>query len=240
MVGIQAGIGAVNDIVDAKRDEGTKPAKPLPRGILSVTDAWAVAITAAAAGLALSLPSGPLAAIVALAGLGVGLLYDLGLKGTAWSWLPFALGIPLLPLYAWLGATGGAPMSLGLLVAAAFVAGAALAIVNAIADVERDRAAGVESVAVALGPRLAWRIHAILLVVVFGVAFVSLGLAHPAGLLPVGWGLLLVALGGLIVAVGSRLALSREPERRERGWELEAVGIGLGAIGWIGGFVGPG
>ena len=38
--------------------------------------------------------------------LGVGLLYDLRLRGTALSWFPFAVGIPLLPVYAWLGATG--------------------------------------------------------------------------------------------------------------------------------------
>ena len=30
-------------------------------------------------------------------------------KGTAWSWLPFAVGIPLLPVYGWLGAAGALP-----------------------------------------------------------------------------------------------------------------------------------
>ena len=29
----------------------------------------------------------------------IGLAYDLRLKGTAWSWLPFAVGIPILPVY---------------------------------------------------------------------------------------------------------------------------------------------
>ncbi len=44
-----------------------------------------------------------------LAGTATGYAYDLRLKATAWAWLPFAVGLPLLPVYAWVGATGRVP-----------------------------------------------------------------------------------------------------------------------------------
>jgi 4-hydroxybenzoate polyprenyltransferase len=230
MVGIQAGIGAVNDIVDSDRDRESKPGKPLPRGVVSVATARLVAVVAIAWGLALSLPSGPAVIAVALVGLAVGLAYNLWLKGTAWSWLPFALGIPLLPVYAWLGARGDVPASFALLVPAAVGAGAALAIANAIADADRDRDTGVGSVAVTLGTEGAWRIHAVLQVLVFAVALASLALAQGT-VLP----LTAVAGGGLLVALGAALCRSSRASRRERGWELEAIGIGVAAIGWFAG-----
>src|SRR4051794_15102878 len=88
---LQLAIGTVNDVVDAPRDAGRKPGKPIPAGLVPV--AWAT--TAAIAGFplgaviafSLSVPTGILAILVGL----IGLAYDLGLKGTSWSWLPFAV-----------------------------------------------------------------------------------------------------------------------------------------------------
>ena len=60
-------------------------------------------------GIGLALGSGlgrPCSSRVVVLAIGYG--YDLRFKGTAWSWLPFAVGIPLLPVFGWVGATGGA------------------------------------------------------------------------------------------------------------------------------------
>ena len=92
--------------------------------------------------------------------LAIGYGYDRFAKGTAWSWLPFALGVPLLPVFGWLGAAGTVPAVFAILLPTAVVAGAALAIANARADVDRDAAAGVTSVATALGPDRAWVVAA--------------------------------------------------------------------------------
>ena len=81
----------------------------------------------------------------------IGLAYDLRLKGTPWSWLPFAAGIPILPVFGWVGATGGLTPMFAVLIPAAVAAGTALAIANSLVDVDRDRAAAVTSVAAALG-----------------------------------------------------------------------------------------
>ena len=147
MTALQFGIGATNDIVDAPRDAGHKPGKPIASGLVSPSIAGAVAVAGFGGGLVLSSVSGPPTVVVAIVVILIGLAYDLRLKGTAWSWLPFAVGIPILPVFGWLGATGTLPPVFGILVPVAVAAGAALAIANALADVERDQAAGTVSIA---------------------------------------------------------------------------------------------
>jgi len=231
MVSLQAAIGALNDLVDAPRDAGLKPGKPIPAGLVSPVTARLVVLGGAALGIGLSMPSGPATTAVALFGLVIGGLYDLRFKGTPWSWLPFALGIPLLPVYAWLGVTGRLPAAFAILVPAAALAGAALAIANALADVERDRAAGTRSVATRLAPRLAWAAHAGLhagLVALAVGGLVWLGPSRPPALAVVG-----LAVGGLLLAAGLVMTAGPGPRRREWGWELEAAGIGVLGASWV-------
>lgn len=231
MVSLQAAIGALNDLVDAPRDAGLKPGKPIPAGLVSPMTGRMVVIGGAALGIGLSLPSGPATAAVALLVLVVGGLYDVRFKGTPWSWLPFAAGIPLLPVYAWLGAAGRLPIAFAILVPAATLAGAALAIANALADVERDRAAGVASVATRLGPRRAWGSHAVLHAAVVGLAVAGLAWLGPSG--PPFLAVVGLSVGGLLLAAGLVLSAGPDPRRRERGWELEAVGIGILGASWL-------
>jgi 4-hydroxybenzoate polyprenyltransferase len=230
MVALQAVIGSVNDLVDVGRDAGQKPAKPIPAGLVGPSAALVVALVAAAVGLLLSLPSGPATGALAVAILGVGLLYDLWLRGTAWSWLPFALGIPLLPVYAWLGAAGHVPGMFLLLVPTAFVSGSGLAIANSLADLERDRGAGVRSVAGQLGRAGAWTADAMLQATVVAVALASL--LGTGASLPI---LLGAAAATAVLLGGVRLSRTASPASRERGWELQAVGTALLAAAWIAG-----
>ena len=233
MVSLQAAIGALNDLVDAPRDTG-KPGKPIPAGLVSPAAAAAVVAGGSTLGVALSLPSGPATAAVALLVLAVGGLYDLRFKGTAWSWLPFAVGIPLLPVYAWLGAAGNVPAAFAILIPAAAIAGAALAIANALADVERDREAGAVSVATRLGPRLAWQVHVVLQGAVIGLALAGLAwLGNPGP-----W-LLVVGSAAGLVAVGAVLNAGTGARGRELGWELEAIGVGLLGAAWMAAIVLP-
>lgn len=230
MTALQASIGALNDIVDAPRDRGIKPGKPIPADLVSVRLAWALVVAGAGLGLGLSAPSGAATVGLAVVVLAIGYGYDLRFKGTSWSWLPFAIGIPLLPVYGWLGTTGKLPGSFAILLPVAVIAGAALAIANARADAERDAAAGVESIATRLGPERAWAVNAVLLAVVVGLAFATLlaRAAPPAALLG--------AIGaGLTVGLGVLLGRRADSARRERAWELEAVGVALLAAAWLAG-----
>ena len=237
MVALQASIGTLNDLLDAERDAGRVPPKPIPGGQVNVRTARAVWIGSAGLGLILVLPSGPLTLLVALLGLGIGYGYDRFAKGTAWSWLPFALGIPLLPVFAWVGTGAPIPASFLVLVPCAMLAGSALAIANASADLERDLASGSASVAVRLGPGRAWLVHVALLLVVLVAVLGSFVAAStdPSAAFGGTVGALVVAVGaGLGATVGGRRPT---PRVREIAWEVEAVGLGVVATAWL---LGPG
>jgi 4-hydroxybenzoate polyprenyltransferase len=226
-------IGTVNDLVDAPSDAGRKPGKPIPAGVVTVSQARLVAAVSASLGLLLAVVGGPGLLVLAAVGLAIGLAYDLWAKGTTLSWLPFAVGIPILPLFGWFGATREVPGLVVVLVPAAASAGTALAIANAIVDMDRDRSAGDRSIALALG---AGRAAALVLVLHGAVAALAVGTAAILGA-PTGWviavlGASLAPLGGAVLGL---VAASRPgPDLRELAWEVQAVGTGLLAVAWLG------
>ena len=234
---LQASIGAVNDLVDRPLDRGQKPAKPLPSGLVSDPLARGWAAVTVALGLALAVPSGPGAIAVAGLGVGLGYAYDLRLSRTALSWLPLALALPLVPIYAWLGATGLLPSGLLTLVPAGLLAGAGLAIGNGLVDLERDAPVGKATIAVRVGRNRAWTAHA----AVFGVAVAIAALLAPGGSGTVGAQLLQdvreagIPIGGIAIGVGAVLLTGRRASVRERGWELEAIGTAALGLGWLAG-----
>lgn len=235
MVCLQVSIGALNDLLDVERDRGRKPGKPIPAGLVGRGTALAVVVAGLVLGLVASAAAGLLVFAVALVGTAAGWAYDIRLKTTGWAWLPFAIGLPLLPVFAWVGATGRIPTAFGLLVPLAIVAGAGVALLNGLADIDRDRAAGVATPAVRLGARKARWLSGALLGL---VGVVALGSLAAVGAEPRAW---LAATAGLaLVAAGLVLAGSSSGARRERGWEAGAIGLGLVAAGWVLGFAGRG
>jgi 4-hydroxybenzoate polyprenyltransferase len=228
MTSIQVAIGTVNDLVDAPADAVAKPAKPIPSGLVPPGVGRLVAGIAVGVAVVLSIPSGWGTVALGLVCLAVGLTYDFALKGTAWSWLPFAVGIPLLPVFAWYGAVGTLPATFAVLIPTAVAAGAALAIGNAIADLERDEASGVTSIATALDAERAWRAQVVLLGAVGLAAFVS---AAALGATP--GQLAIVAVAAVVPFAAALAGRGRSPGGRERAWEAEAVGVALLAVAWI-------
>lgn len=233
MTALQVSIGILNDVIDAPHDAGHKPGKPIPAGVVSPIGAKVGVIAAAAVGLLLAVPSGPAVLALAIVILGVGYGYDRFAKGTAWSWLPFAVGIPLLPVFGWLGSAAAVPGAFAILVPVAVVAGAALAIANARADVERDTAAGVVSVATALGADRAWKAQAVLFGLVAAVAMGSLLMTRTE--LPALAG---AVVGIVVVGAGTWLGRDDDALRRERAWEAQAVGVAILAAAWLAAMVG--
>ncbi len=230
---LQFAIGSLNDVVDAPADAGHKPGKPIPEGAISIGVARVVVVATAVLGIATSLVGGP--ALVALAGavLAIGAWYDLRAKGTTLSWLPLAMGIPLLPVFGWYGASGSLPAVFVVLVPAAANAGTALAIANSIVDTERDEAVGRVSIALALGP-----LKAGLLVLALHVVVVVLAVATAALLdAPAGWiAAIAVAAGAPLTGafVGLVAAFRGGSGWRELAWEIQAIGTGLLAVAWLG------
>jgi len=238
MFALQASIGSLNDLVDATLDAGHKPGKPIPRGQASPHDARVIVALGLALGLTLTWPSGVAATGVALAGIACGYVYDLRMSRTAWSWLPFAIALPLVPMYAWFGATANAPGALLELIPIGVLAGAGLALANGLADLERDDAGGVQTAAVRLGQHRAWILHAGLLVAAMGFAFIELPRGGASDGSMVGLPGLGLVLGAVLVATGIAIGRDGGPLRRERAWELEAIGVAVVGAGWVAGVAG--
>lgn len=229
---LQFAIGALNDVVDAPRDAGHKSGKPIPAGYVRLPVARAVIVACAAGGFALAFTGGPLLVLLAVVVLAIGAAYDLRAKGTTLSWLPLAVGIPLLPVYGWFGATGDLPGVFIVLIPAAANAGTALAIANSIVDMERDEAAGSGSIAVALGPRRSTALVVALQAVVAALAIgTTLVVGTPAGWLAAVVIAALVPVGGAVIG---RVATTRAlPALREVAWEVQAIGTALLAVAWL-------
>lgn len=226
---IHASIGSLNDYLDVDLDRRSRPEKPLVRGDLSPGFAFAVSIVSAVGGLLLSLVFGLPVMLLALVVLAAGLAYDLWLKGTVWSWAPYGIAIPALPVWGFLAAGQFAPVllvsfPLGVLVALA------LNLANTIPDIRDDTAYGIQGLAHRLGVRNAsivtWLCFAIT-IVLLALTPVFLG-NDPKVLLP------LIGLGAVLLAVmvGDRLANQSLASLR-RGWYLSAVLAGILGIAWV-------
>ena len=224
---LQLGIGTVNDVVDALHDR-LKPGKPIPSGLVGSAGARALAGLCFLGGIALAWSVGPLPGLIALLVVAIGLAYDLRLKGTAWSWLPFALGIPILPLFGWVAATGSLAPAFLAVVPAAMAAGAGLAIGNALVDVERDQAAGRTSVAAVLGADRAAGLSAGLYALVTLIAAGS-GVAVR---IPFGDATVVVAAGAA-ACLAAATAARRSVAGRERSWQVEAIALAILAVAWV-------
>ncbi len=102
MLSYQFAIGIANDLIDAEDDGATKPWKAIPRGLVSRRQAVVMVAALAGLGMAVSSSLRGEAWLVGMAGLACGLAYDVQLKRTVVSWLPFSIAIPLIPAWVFL------------------------------------------------------------------------------------------------------------------------------------------
>ena len=228
MLGLQFAIGAANDLRDGASDGLARLDKPIPAGLLSRRAAAGIGVAAAVLGLLAAATVGVAALALGAVGLADGLVYDFRLKGTPLAWLPFAAGVGLLPLYAWLGARGTVPAAFAAVVALAVVAGAALALANALVDIASDRGSDVVSIATYLGAGRTLFVNAALLASVDIVAVAST--MAIAGATPL---LLVEASGCWLGLVGLGLAAARSYQARAFVWEVQAVGIVVLGSAWL-------
>jgi 4-hydroxybenzoate polyprenyltransferase len=154
MLGGQLAIGAVNELVDVELDRAGKPHKPIPAGLVTERGAWVVAAVGVVAMLVLSATFGVPSLLLCALGTGCGIAYSLWLKRTIWSWVPYLIALPLLPIWVW---TALDEVDSALLVVYPIGAGAVVAVqlAQSLPDVASDRAAGIRTLAVALGERRA-------------------------------------------------------------------------------------
>ncbi|WP_406313905.1 UbiA family prenyltransferase [Streptosporangium sp. NBC_01639] len=201
----QLSIGWCNDAVDAGRDiEAGRTGKPIADGTVRVRTVWSAAATALVLCVPLSFASGPAAGTVHLVGVAAAWGYDLGLKATALSWLPYAVGFGVLPPFVTLGLPGH-PWPAWWAVLAAVLLGCGAHLANVLPDIPADLATGVRGWPQRLGTA---RVRALIpLPLLLATGLLVFGPPGPAG--PGGW----AALTGAAALAGAGLLLGgRSPK----------------------------
>ena len=196
----QLTIGWGNDLLDAGRDRQVgRTDKPLATGALSRTLVARCLAVAAAGCLVLSLVAGWRSGLTHL-GLGVasGHLYNLRLKATPWSWLPYAVAFGALPAVVTLAGSPPAWPPVWM-VATAAALGVAAHFLNTLPDFDTDAATGIRGLPHRLGATVSRVVATTLLVTASAVA--ALGPAGAPG--RTAWAaLVVVALLAALALVG--------------------------------------
>ncbi|MDT0212303.1 UbiA family prenyltransferase [Rothia sp. ARF10] len=206
----QLSVGWSNDLRDRSRDAAVGRAdKPLATGELSVALVQRACAFAVVATVVLSLACGVLPGLVHLFCVASAWTYNLWLKATAASWLPYAVSFGGLPVFVHLAGGGAPPAEV---VAGGALLGVGAHLLNVVPDLADDEATGVRGLPHRLGARRSTLLAVVLLV------------AATAALLVTGTvGLAGTAVGALVVAGLAGLALVG----RGRAPFYSAVGIAL-------------
>jgi 4-hydroxybenzoate polyprenyltransferase len=222
----QVSVGWCNDAVDAAADVAAgRSEKPVVRGLVSAALLWKVAPVALALAVLLSpVLLGAVGGTAHISAVLAAWAYDLGLKDTRWSPLPYAVAFGMVPVVAAGVARQALPPVWAVTAAAALGIGAHLA--NTAREVPSDVAVGRGGLAVRLGERRA-RLAAVLAFGV-GVVLVLVAVAPPA--------VALVLAAGQVAALVAAATLARG--RHLFGVLLLVVGVDavllvvLG-VGWV-------
>ena len=195
----QASIGWANDFVDAPLDEAAgRRDKPIPTGAVRRRAVGAAAATALVVDVPLSLVLGWRAGTAHVVAVGSAWHYDLWLKRTPASAVPFALSFGLVPVII---ATmlPGDPLPRPSIVAAAAACGVAAHFSNTLPDVDADMRTGVRGLPQRLGPTVSTAVAASFV----AIASVCLVVATAAAPLALAAAAVDVAAAMFVVARGS-------------------------------------
>jgi 4-hydroxybenzoate polyprenyltransferase len=208
MLLVQFSISALNEWADADLDRQAGRRRPIPLGLLSPSTALTVAVLCAVGAFLLSTLAnfGTVSLLLVGIGLACGWAYDLRFKATPLSFLPFAIAFPLMPF--WIGLLAGRPASsLGILFIGGSPLAAAIHLADAIPDRDRDRAAGLRTLAVSLGRPGAEMVAAGLLLAGTLVSIVLILRRGPSSI--AGLSLITIAASLLVVTLSSRVSGNR-------------------------------
>ncbi|MDQ2787056.1 MAG: UbiA family prenyltransferase [Chloroflexota bacterium] len=227
IVGSQATVGVVNDLRDRDLDAVAKPEKPLISGRATVRGAACVSVVALIVALIAGAALGRLSLLFVLAMTAAGLVYDLWLKRTALSFLPYIFGLPILPIWAWI-CVRDAPSRLWLTYPIGVLVGFGLHLANALPDAERDAAGGIRGIVQVVGRRAALLLClGSFALTIFIVAALTAARRDAA---------VIIMLGGAVaLLLGAAASAMMSPTMRtlQRNWGL-LIGCAIGiAAAWL-------
>lgn len=202
----QLSVGWLNDVLDADRDRTVeRPDKPIAAGVVSRRAVGIATAIAAVLCVPASFLSGPAAGIAHTAAVVSAWTYNLKLKSTPFSVLPYAVSFGLLPAFVILGLPNH-PAPAAWLIAAGSLLGSGAHFANVLPDLEDDRVTGIRGLPHRLGARGS-RLAATALLL---AASIVLAIGPPGPPSAPAWIAMAVAVA---VLVGGH-ALGRRPESR--------------------------
>ncbi|MFF9663192.1 UbiA family prenyltransferase [Streptomyces althioticus] len=221
----QLSVGWCNDAADARRDMVCgRTDKPVAEGRLSARAVATAARTALVLCVPLSLLSGPGAAAAHLTGVAAGWGYNLRLKRTPLSPLPYAVGFASLPVFVTLGLPRPV-WPAWWVVATGALLGVGAHLVNVLPDIEDDLATDVRGLPQRLGRAVCRWLAPLVMLAAVGV--VVAGPPGPAG----AGGLCLAVVAGAVAVAGTATAAGRGSR-----WPFRAAMVvaGLAVAGLLG------
>ncbi len=209
----QCAVGWSNDAIDADRDQKVRRrSKPVVAGLVTQRELVIAAVTAFACSIPLSFASGWRAALVHLLAICSAICYNLWLKSTWVSWLPYALSFGLLPAFVTLGLPSRQwPQPLVMVATALLGVGAHM--VNAAADLDDDAATGIKGLPQRLGARRALELGSFLLL----AAAVLVGLHSKRHGIAFG-------LVGMVALIDLGVVVAGATKRPRLAWNLAMTG----------------
>lgn len=170
----QASVGWSNDYLDRRRDAAAgRREKPLVAGTVSPRIVITAAFIAFACCIALTIPLGGAETSVMAGAVLSAWAYNVGLKGTVLSWMPYAVSFALLPVFVWL-ATPGSVTPQPWIVAGASLLGVAGHLMNVLPDLERDMGAGYRGLPHILGSRGSLILACLVLAAMLAVVLIAI------------------------------------------------------------------
>jgi 4-hydroxybenzoate polyprenyltransferase len=221
----QLSIGWCNDAVDAPRDLAAgRRDKPVPAGLVTAAQLWVAACAALSACAVASLALGVAAGLVHLVAVASGWAYDLVLKPTPASPLPYAVSFGLLPAVATLAAAPPHWPPTGVLAGAALL-GMGAHFANTVGDAEHDAATGVRGLPQRIGPTASLRVSAVL------VALAAVALVTADG--NAGGPTLALLGAGAVLALAGAAVAGRMVGRGRTAFRLTLAAVALVIAGFL-------
>lgn len=223
-----SGANALNDVVDRRADAINRPERPVASGAVGVRTALAVALACYAAALACAFGVSRQAGALAAAWVVLTALYSVTLKGVPVASNALVALVAASPLVMGGISQGRAGTSVVPL-ALAFLAHFAREIVKDVEDLDGDAAAGVRTIAVALGPQAAVAIARVVVVSLIGAAAVPFAM----GLFGWGYAVGVVAIDGLLLLVLASTARPADRACLRRASSLLKWVMALGLLAFV-------
>ncbi len=147
----QYAIGALNEYRDRYLDAAANRAKPIVEGLVPARLALALSLISYGLMVAFAATFGPMLFVLAVVAGTSGMLYNLGLKQTPFSWLPYFVSFPLLPIWVRSAVLGRFDPAVLWLIPILGTMVIGLHLGNSLPDLELDTAQGSHSLSVVLG-----------------------------------------------------------------------------------------